>query len=113
MTLRKTILLASMLAAMVAVVRSGVARADSIDGHWCAPDGRHLTIAGMSIVTPGGTKMSGDYTRHSFAYVAPTGDPDAGAAINLRLLDEDTVRSVSSDPANPSAVWRRCRAETS
>jgi hypothetical protein len=103
----------SVLAMAASVLWSGAAWADSIDGNWCAPDGRRISISGITIVTPGGIRMTGDYTRHSFSYVAPAGESDAGAAIHLRLIDEDTVRAVSSDFSTPGAVLHRCKLETS
>ena len=88
-----------------------VALADSIDGNWCAADGRHLEIRGPRITTPGGTLTAGDYTRHAFAYSVPPGEPGAGAAVNLRLISEDMMRMFAAD-AMPS-VWHRCQAQTS
>ena len=52
--------------------------ADAIDGEWCSEDGRHLSIQSPAIVTPGGTKMQGAYTRHSFNYTMPADEPDPG-----------------------------------
>ncbi len=55
------------------VLNSDDAQADQIDGHWCYKDGRSLSIRGPQIITPGGSKMRGDYDRHGFAYVVPKG----------------------------------------
>jgi len=74
------------IAALAASI--GAARADVIDGNWCNADGRRLTIRGPQIVTPGGTTMHGDYTRHSFVYVVPTGEPDSGETVSMILLSE-------------------------
>ena len=46
--------LALALAALAYGLAPGGARADAIDGHWCAPDGRVMTIEGPAILTPGG-----------------------------------------------------------
>ena len=54
---------------------STLARADVIDGDWCNAEGKQMTIRGPEIVTPGGKQTRGDYTRHSFSYVIPAGEP--------------------------------------
>ncbi len=70
-----------------------------------------MSIAGPSVTTPGGAHLSGDYTRHAFTYVAPTGEEGAGAPVQLRLLNEDEVR-ISFNTQTP-VVWHRCKLETS
>jgi hypothetical protein len=102
LTLRRLLLALGLgLAALVAAQ----ARADAIDGNWCAPDGRTLTIKGPHLITPGGAAILGDYDRHGFAYVVPAGEPGAGGRVVMVLLDEDTVRMVQGlEPA----IWHRC-----
>ncbi len=99
------------------LVASGAARADQIDGHWCAKDGRSVTIDGPTIVTPAGNKLQGDYDRHGFTYVVPAGEPGTGDAV-LMLQQNDTtihVWEVGAKSKNRGAlqVWRRCQARTS
>ena len=49
-------------AAFVLVLSAAPAFADAIDGDWChQASGRHLSIRGPQIVTPGGKRMEGDY----------------------------------------------------
>ena len=60
-------------------LQTGPALADRIDGNWCFTDGRHMSIEGPSIITPGGTRMQGRYNRHGFEYTVPAGEADAGA----------------------------------
>ncbi len=80
---------------------------DAIDGDWCLEaDGSQMSIAGADITTPAGTRTTGDYSRHAFSYVVPDGDPGAGDAIDMQLLNEEEVR-VFVNGATP-AVWRRC-----
>jgi hypothetical protein len=55
------------MAAAGSLLAPALAQADAIDGHWCAADGRVMTIEGASILTPGGAKMTGDYSRHAFS----------------------------------------------
>jgi hypothetical protein len=89
------------------------ARADAIDGDWCQADGRHMTIRGPDIVTPGGTKMRGEYTRHSFSYVVPAGEPGAGETVSIILLSELLAHGRQGGADAPLQEWRRCAARVS
>src|SRR5437879_13175041 len=75
--------LAAALAFMFAL--AGTARADAIDGEWCASDGAHMSIAGPDVTTPGGMRIKGNYSRHAFDYVVPTGETGAGEPVNILL----------------------------
>jgi len=85
----------------------GPARADAIDGNWCSPDGKHISINGPQIVTPGGTKMKGDYDRHGFRYVVPKTEKPAGAQVEMRQVDDETIRVTVGK--GPTKIWRRCK----
>jgi hypothetical protein len=107
-------------AALAAVLLpSGRAWADVIDGDWCATnDGRHLSIKGPEIVTPAGTRMQGDYTRHSFVYVVPRPEPGAGQTVAMQLINEETVNlrigaSLAAAAQAPVQVWHRCAPRVS
>ena len=89
------------------------ALADAIDGDWCSDDGRHLSIAGPNIVTPGGTRMQGSYTRHSFLYTVPANEPNGGEEVSMRLLSEVAVLIRFGPADRPSQTWHRCTATTS
>jgi hypothetical protein len=88
------------------------AMADVIDGDWCFADGRRFEIRGPDIVTPGGSRTTGDYSRHHFSYVVPKSDPDAGKTIDMRLMNENTVflwlGGQASETEVPPQVWHRC-----
>jgi hypothetical protein len=106
------------LGCMLAVAGATQAWADVIDGHWCHPDGRRLSIQGPAIVTPAGTRTQGEYSRHFFSYVVPPNDPQAGQTVSMVLVNEETVRlrigatpSYSSD--GPTEIWHRCGPPTS
>ncbi|QFU15755.1 hypothetical protein [Microvirga thermotolerans] len=88
------------------------ALADAIDGDWCSDDGRRLSIAGPAIVTPGGARMQGSYTRHSFLYTAPAGEPGGGEEVSMRLLSEILVQ-IRFGPDRPVQTWHRCTETTS
>ncbi|HEY7608138.1 MAG TPA: hypothetical protein VIF14_02820 [Alphaproteobacteria bacterium] len=82
------------------------ALADAIDGNWCRNDGKRMTIDGPAIVTPGGHRTSGDYTRHHFSYVIPSGEAGAGATVSIQLLSEYLAHARQGD--GPVQEWRRC-----
>src|SRR5262245_16090896 len=50
------------------------ARADAIDGEWCLGPA-HFAIDGPNILTPGGNRIQGNYSRHGFLYVVPANEP--------------------------------------
>jgi hypothetical protein len=92
---------------------ANLALADAIDGTWCAEkDSRQITIQGSSATFPGGQKVGGDYTRHSFAFQVPPPLANAGQKMDMRLLGETVLRAITisadgqtrSDPE----LWRRC-----
>jgi hypothetical protein len=100
------------LAALALVLLPAAARADVIDGDWCAT-GRHLSIKGPEIVTPAGSRLQGNYTRHSFIYVVPPAEPEAGHTVAMLLINENTMNLRSgADAASaaqaPVQVWLRC-----
>lgn len=99
-----------LLAAAAAFVPAA-ARADSIDGHWCANDGRHVEIRGSAIETPKGTVTNGQYGRHDFTYVIPVSDPGAGDQVRMQLVSDDAMRWMQG--AGAVETWRRCQPKVS
>ena len=101
--------------AAAVLLLSGVAFADAIDGDWCQPkDGRRFSIRGAEIVTPGGTRMNGDYQRHYYTYVIPAPEPFAGQTVHMTLRDENTVHlRVGEATTGEPEVWIRCSPTTS
>ncbi len=91
--------------ALAATLAANTAFADVIDGAWCHDKHGRMVIAGPSIVTPAGSRTQGDYTRHSFSYVVPSGDPGAGGTIQMMLLNEETVRV---HDGGGEETWHRC-----
>ena len=91
-----------------AVLSVGTALADAIDGDWCRADGKRMTIHGPAIVTPGGQRTNGAYTRHSFSYVLPAGEEGAGATVSIQLLGEYLAHAREGADA-PIQEWRRCQ----
>jgi hypothetical protein len=112
--------LGRLAAASFALILGGTlnATADAIDGHWCYPDGRRISIQGPGIVTPAGSHIQGDYARHYFTYVVPPVDPDPGQTVFMALVNEDTVHlrigaMPSYSPDETTQVWHRCGPPTS
>jgi hypothetical protein len=85
-----------------------VAWADAIDGDWCAANGKRMSIRGPAIVTPGGQQTSGNYTRHFFSYVVPTGETGSGATVEIQLLGEYLAHARQAGDASVQE-WRRCQ----
>jgi hypothetical protein len=95
------------LAAAFGLATTVPAWADSIDGNWCDSKGHTMSISGPTIVTPGGTRMEGRYSRHSFAYTVPERESQAGSAVNMLLMNETTIR-LQVNGAEPGEIWHRC-----
>jgi hypothetical protein len=100
----------SLTVAISTVVFGGIqpALADAIDGDWCRADGKRMTIRGPAIVTPSGQKTNGDYNRHFFSYVIPSGEADAGATVSVQLLGEYLAHARQGTDG-PVQEWRRCQ----
>lgn len=88
------------------------ALADAIDGDWCSDDRKRMSIQGPAIVTPGGHRIAGDYSRHAFSYVVPSGEEGAGATVNIQLLSESHAQSRQGSDSK-LRDWRRCRPDVS
>ena len=86
------------------------AYADRIDGGWCDGKGGHMHVDGAKITTPSGKVLSGDYDRHSFHYVGPEGDGDAGIDVFGMLRSEEEMTLYRGRDANRAdgETWRRC-----
>lgn len=112
------LLLAPFVILLAIALPHGPAWADAIDGNWCHADGRLMSIAGPSIVTPRGSQISGDYRRHFFTYRVPASEPAAGSVISMNQLNEQTIQVrrgadlAAAEAATPE-TWRRCTAAVS
>ncbi len=106
----------AMGAAIVAL--PGLAMADSIDGDWCLENTKkYMSIQGVQIVTWGGSRTEGNYSRHAFDYVIPPPEPQAGTVVGMLLANENTmylvVGSKSVTRASPNReIWHRCNRPT-
>ena len=92
---------------------ASLAVASSVDGSWCAPDGRRLSVDGTAVVTPGGQRTTGRYSLRAFTFVLPAGEWQAGASLWLERKGGDGLRVSTLRPAHqgppPHDLWRRCR----
>ncbi len=92
----------------------GDARAGGLDGAWCSPDGRRLTLQGDRVITPNGRDVAGSYLSDAFRFRMPQGEWAAGAEIWLEPKGPDAarvsrLRDNHSGPP-PHDLWRRCDA---
>ncbi|MSO68563.1 MAG: hypothetical protein EXQ82_12400 [Pseudolabrys sp.] len=96
--------------ALALAMLAGPALADAIDGNWCHSDGRRFSIRGPEIVTPGGKKMEGNYSRHAFSYAVPAPERSAGQTAFMTLANENTVylRHGEAASAGTPETWVRC-----
>lgn len=110
--LSSVLFLVAVIAAML--LSATPALADRIDGNWCFADGRHMSIDGPSIVTPGGAKMTGEYSRHGFEYTVPAGEAEAGSQVGMIQFDEYTIQVTTTPPggAGRTEIWKRCDLTT-
>ena len=99
---------AVLIAALALHAGTRPAHADAIDGQWCLGTS-HFAIDGPSILTPGGNRIEGNYSRHAFAYVVPASEPGAGGQIDMLLLNEETVQLTRQGQSSPPEIWRRCK----
>ncbi len=100
--MKKLILAAAFLLA------TGTAHADAIDGDWCRADGKRMSIRGPEIVTPGGQRIEGVYTRHYFEYVIPAGEAGASDKMFITLQNEQLAHARQGAADAPVQVWIRC-----
>ena len=96
-----------LLAAALCLAGSA-ARADAIDGDWCNPEGKHIVIKGPEITLPDGAQLNGNYTRHSFAYTVPDGQPAAGTPMIMTLVNENLAVAKAYRGGVLPVTWKRC-----
>ena len=98
----------TLLGALALTLVASSALADAIDGNWCHNDGRRFSIQGSDIVTPGGKRMQGSYSRHYYSYVPPAPERGSGATVAMTLMNENTVHIQYGDSKDAPEVWLRC-----
>ena len=68
-----------------------------------------MSIEGPRMVTPGGNRIVGEYTRHTFSYVVPGDEPGGGTTTAMRQLHDQAIR-VFPDGMPEGQIWQRCPA---
>ena len=96
-------------AAVMLLASAGGALADRIDGDWCRADGKRMSISGPDIVTPGGKRTRGNYSRHAFDYVIPVDEAGSGETVWITLLSEYLAHARQGSDSAPLQVWNRCQ----
>lgn len=91
-----------------AIFWAAPAHADQIDGGWCN-EGKRLFIDGPQIDIPSGKRITGDYTRHSFRYTGPEGDPETGQEIRMVQRSDELMLLYRSTAPDNEERWHRCR----
>ncbi len=90
------------------------AAAASVDGSWCAPDGRQITVSGLAVITPGGQRTSGAYSGRAFSFEVPDKEWGAGWILWLERVADDALRvsrmAKHQQGPPPHGLWRRCPA---
>lgn len=95
------------LPAILLCLVAASAQADEISGDWCSDLAAHLRIAGDRITTPGGQETDGVYGRHSYEFVVPEGERDAGLTVRMQQMSEERV-IVTYEGRTPEE-WHRCQ----
>ncbi len=112
MDFRPTQLSKGAVGAFMLLLSATVVRADAIDGDWCL-NAKTMSIRGPDIVTPVGQRTKGDYTRHSFSYTIPAGEPGAGETVAMILRGEYLLHARQGGQDASLQEWRRCSSRTS
>jgi len=97
------------LVAAAMLLQTGAARADAIDGDWCSTDGLRMSIHAEKITTPGGRQIEGNYSRHAFDYVVPSGEKGSGEIVSIILRSEYLAFSRQGSADAPMREWHRCK----
>jgi hypothetical protein len=95
------------------LLQTGVGHADAIDGDWCSADRMRMSISGEKITTPGGKQILGNYSRHAFDYVVPSGENGSGDIVSIILRGEYLALSRQGPTQGPLKEWHRCKEDIS
>lgn len=100
-------------AALIVIATVQPSLADRIDGNWCSPEGRSISVDGPNVVTPGGRTITANYNRHHVDFEIPKGEPDSGNRFSADQLNDEEI-SVSiiragDAGADKAVIWRQCK----
>ena len=68
-----------------------------------------MAISGDNITVPSGKRIPGNYSRHAFDYVIPSGDSGAGDKVSIILHSEYLAFSRQGTSGDRQIEWRRCK----
>lgn len=107
---RKSIVAIALFIRMAAVpVSAALAQGlPALDGNWCHPDGKRLTVKGPDVITPAGKSLRAEYARTFASWVIPDGEPSAGTTITMMLIGTDRAHTREGAADTPPLEWRRC-----
>ncbi|MCP4933685.1 MAG: hypothetical protein GY927_05635 [bacterium] len=87
--------------------------ADQINGNWCSPSGKTLSIDGAQVTTPYGNSVTANHDRHHIDYEIPAGEPNAGGQFSANQLSDEeiSVKIVKGKPPveGKSEIWTPCK----
>ncbi len=103
----------SALVMILLVASTAAAFADKIDGTWCSPSGKSISIDGPRVITPLGKIAVARYDRHHIDYEIPEGEPNAGDRLTANQLNEEQIRvsvvgKAKSETGAPE-IWMPCK----
>ena len=100
-------------AAALLVATTGPSLADKIDGDWCSPAGKTISVDGPRVVTPGGNTVVANYNRHHVDFKIPEGEAGAGGHFSADQLNHEqiSVTILASDAVETgqSEIWTPCK----
>ncbi len=102
-----------LLAIAMLTFSANTVMADQIDGNWCSPDGKSISINGPRVTTAGGASVTANYNRHHIDYVIPSGEPNEGASFQADQLNDNEIRVIIAGPSSGQIgeieIWRSCK----
>ncbi|HKJ62034.1 MAG TPA: hypothetical protein VKA94_08565 [Hyphomicrobiales bacterium] len=101
------------LAAIMTCASTQAALADRIDGTWCSPDGKSVSVDGPRVTTSHGNAVDANYNRHHIDYTIPAGEPDEGDQFRADQLNDNQIMVVlfgaGGEPKGEAEIWTQCK----
>ena len=87
--------------------------ADQINGNWCSPGGKTLSINDDQVITPAGNRVTANFDRHHIDYQIPAGEPHAGDQFTADQLSDEELQVRIVPNKGPvqgaSEIWTPCK----
>lgn len=94
------------------MLSTNAALADQINGIWCSPNGKSVSIDGPNVTTSSGNAVDANYNRHHIDYEIPSGELDAGSRFRADQLNDNQIQVVivaAGGAAGEPEIWTPCR----